>query len=75
MTPQAQTATAPASPVSGTLLNDDMLARFARRAPQYDHDHRFAQEDFEELREAGYLLLNVPAELGGYGRTTRESCP
>lgn len=51
-----------------TPLTGDMLARFAERAPQYDQENRFATEDFEELRDAGYLLLNVPVELGGYGR-------
>jgi alkylation response protein AidB-like acyl-CoA dehydrogenase len=55
-----------------TLLSDDMLARFAARAPQYDAENRFASEDFEELRKAGYLLLNVPTELGGHGRTLAE---
>ena len=55
-----------------SLLNDDLLARFAARAPQYDADNRFAQEDFDELREAGYLLLNVPTELGGHGRSLAE---
>jgi alkylation response protein AidB-like acyl-CoA dehydrogenase len=55
-----------------TLLSDDMLARFATRAPQYDAENRFASEDFEELRKAGYLLLNVPTELGGHGRTLAE---
>jgi alkylation response protein AidB-like acyl-CoA dehydrogenase len=58
--------------VSASLLSDEMLARFAARAPQYDAENRFASEDFQELREAGYLLLNVPAEFGGYGRTLAE---
>jgi alkylation response protein AidB-like acyl-CoA dehydrogenase len=71
------TAAAATPPISTprtttTLLPDDLLARFAERAPRYDEEHRFAAEDFEELREAGYLLLNVPAELGGYGRNLAE---
>jgi alkylation response protein AidB-like acyl-CoA dehydrogenase len=48
-------------------LTDDMLARFAERAPQYDRENRFFSEDFEELRKSGYLLLAVPKELGGSG--------
>jgi alkylation response protein AidB-like acyl-CoA dehydrogenase len=68
-TPPTRTA-APA--VGATLLSDEMLARFSARAPQYDAENRFAAEDFEELREAGYLLLNVPVELGGYGKTLAE---
>jgi len=42
-----------------------MLARFAKRAPQYDRDNMFFSDDFEELRQAGYLRLAVPAEFGG----------
>jgi alkylation response protein AidB-like acyl-CoA dehydrogenase len=61
-----------ASRAGATLLSDDLLARFAGRAPQYDAENRFASEDFQELRDAGYLLLNVPTELGGYGRTLAE---
>jgi alkylation response protein AidB-like acyl-CoA dehydrogenase len=69
------TTTATGSTVAraeATLLTDEMLARFAGRAPQYDQEHRFAAEDFQDLREAGYLLLNVPTELGGYGRSLAE---
>jgi alkylation response protein AidB-like acyl-CoA dehydrogenase len=63
----------PAVAAGASLLTDAMLARFAGRAARYDAEHRFAAEDFQELREAGYLLLNVPAELGGYGRTLAET--
>jgi len=49
------------------VLTDDMLARFSKRAPQYDRDNVFFSDDFEELREAGYLRLAVPTELGGAG--------
>jgi alkylation response protein AidB-like acyl-CoA dehydrogenase len=55
-----------------TLLSDDLLARCAERAADYDAENRFAAEDFEDLRKAGYLLLNVPTELGGHGRTLAE---
>jgi alkylation response protein AidB-like acyl-CoA dehydrogenase len=61
------------SRAGATLLTDEMLARFAARAPRYDEENRFAAEDFQELREAGYLLLNVPTALGGYGRTLAET--
>jgi alkylation response protein AidB-like acyl-CoA dehydrogenase len=50
-----------------TVLTPDMLARFAKRAPQYDRDNVFFSTDFEELREAGYLRLAIPQELGGAG--------
>lgn len=60
-------ANAPARSLGASVLTEPMLTRFASRAPLYDQENRFASEDFEELREAGYLLLNVPTELGGYG--------
>lgn len=50
-----------------SVLTDEMLDRFARRAADYDRENRFFTEDFEELRDAGYLLLPVPEELGGAG--------
>jgi alkylation response protein AidB-like acyl-CoA dehydrogenase len=47
------------------LLTDEMLARFDERAPIYDRENTFFTEDFEELRESGYLTCAVPEELGG----------
>lgn len=52
---------------AAAILNDEMLARFAKRAPQYDRDNVFFSDDFEELRQAGYLRIAVPQELGGAG--------
>jgi alkylation response protein AidB-like acyl-CoA dehydrogenase len=49
------------------LLTEDMLARFDERAPVYDRENRFFDEDFEELKQSGYLLLAVPKEFGGSG--------
>jgi len=60
------TATA-VSPTIDSVLTDDMLARFDERAPVYDRENRFFQEDFEELRASGYLTVAVPRELGGLG--------
>ncbi|HEX9162592.1 MAG TPA: acyl-CoA dehydrogenase family protein [Thermoanaerobaculia bacterium] len=57
-----------------TVLANETLARFAERAPQYDRENRFFAEDFEELRNAGYLMINVPRELGGRGMTLAEVC-
>ena len=54
-------------PAAQTVLTDEMLARFAKRAPQYDRENVFFSDDFEELQEAGYLRLAVPTELGGAG--------
>ena len=58
----------------GSVLTPEMLKRFSERAPQYDRENRFFDEDFEELREAGYLTIAVPAELGGGGYSLAEVC-
>ena len=50
-----------------SLLSDEMLARFDERAPIYDRENRFFDEDFAELREAGFLDLAIPTEFGGKG--------
>ncbi len=59
---------------SPSLLSDDMLERFWERAPGYDAENRFFDEDFAELKAAGYLTQAVPKELGGLGRSLAEVC-
>jgi alkylation response protein AidB-like acyl-CoA dehydrogenase len=49
------------------LLTDEMLARFDERAPIYDRENRFFDEDFAELKTSGYLDVAIPTELGGGG--------
>ncbi|MCC6629422.1 MAG: acyl-CoA/acyl-ACP dehydrogenase [Chloroflexi bacterium] len=58
---------APAITDRAPVLSDEMLARFHQRAPVYDRENHFFFEDFEELKQAGYLTMNVPSELGGRG--------
>lgn len=53
--------------MGGFELKQDLLDRCRARAPQYDKENRFFQEDFDELKQAGYLLMTVPQELGGLG--------
>jgi len=60
------------APAGTEVLSDDMLLRFAQRAPGYDRENRFFQEDFDELRAAGYLKLGVPKDLGGAGCSLAE---
>jgi alkylation response protein AidB-like acyl-CoA dehydrogenase len=48
-----------------SVLTDEMLARFDERAPLYDRENRFFQEDFEELRDSGYLDIALPVQYGG----------
>ncbi len=56
------------------LLSQDILDRCRERAPGYDAENRFFFEDFEELKEAGYTKINVPKDLGGYGKSLAEVC-
>jgi alkylation response protein AidB-like acyl-CoA dehydrogenase len=51
------------------VLTDEMLARFDQRAPIYDRENRFFDEDFEELQASGYLNIALPQDLGGAGLT------
>jgi alkylation response protein AidB-like acyl-CoA dehydrogenase len=59
---------------SRSVLSQDLLARFASRAVNYDRENRFFKEDFDELRAANYLLVAVPPEFGGAGMTLAEVC-
>ncbi len=61
---RASTSTSP--------LSDEMLARFDERAPGYDRDNQFFDEDFAELRASGFLDIAIPAELGGGGARLDE---
>jgi alkylation response protein AidB-like acyl-CoA dehydrogenase len=54
-------------------LSEEMLQRFQQRAPGYDRENRFFFEDFEEMRDAGYLRMCVPRELGGLGYTMADA--
>jgi alkylation response protein AidB-like acyl-CoA dehydrogenase len=59
---------------SASLLSQELLERFWQRASGYDAENRFCEEDLAELKEAGYLTLAVPKELGGRGLTLAEVC-
>lgn len=61
-------STIPAATAAESVLTDDLLGRCLDRAPTYDRENRFFTEDFQELRDAGYLKLAVPVELGGFGQ-------
>jgi alkylation response protein AidB-like acyl-CoA dehydrogenase len=56
------------------VITETLLQRCGERAPGYDRENRFFAEDFEDLRVAGYLLMPVPSELGGWGMTLPEVC-
>ena len=54
------------------LLTDETLGEFRKRAPSYDRENRFCQEDFDELVKAGFLKMPIPKELGGLGMNLSE---
>jgi len=63
-------------PVSERIatLTPEILERCAGRAAGYDRDNRFFQEDFDELKAAGYLLSALPQAFGGGGMNLAEIC-
>jgi alkylation response protein AidB-like acyl-CoA dehydrogenase len=56
------------------LLSDALLERFRSRAAGYDRANVFPTEDFDELREIGYLRLAVPVSAGGSGLGVQAIC-
>ena len=58
--------------VTGSVLSDALLAKCRERAPVYDRDNRFFQEDFNELKAAGYLRMAIPRDFGGLGMNVAE---
>ncbi len=54
------------------LLTEELLETFRSRAAAYDRDNKFCQEDFDDLKAAGYLQMAVPREFGGLGMTLAE---
>jgi alkylation response protein AidB-like acyl-CoA dehydrogenase len=54
------------------ILSNTVLTHCLERAPRYDRENAFFTEDFQELKESGYLTMPVPAELGGRGMTLAE---
>src|SRR5215469_5326218 len=57
---------------ANSVLTEEMLARFASRAANYDRENRFFEEDFQELRAAKYLLMPLPEKFGGAGMSLAE---
>src|SRR3954463_13099080 len=55
-----------------TTLTDALLHTFQERAPAYDRENRFFQQDFDDLKAAGFLNLSVPRELGGQGASVLQ---
>jgi alkylation response protein AidB-like acyl-CoA dehydrogenase len=58
--------------VAESILTESLLNRCRERAPEYDRNNRFFQEDFDELKSAGYLRMALPKEFGGAGMNVAE---
>jgi len=65
-------ALAPNSAPTGYALDQDLIDRCGERAAGYDRENSFFWEDFQELRDAGYLKIAIPTSLGGYGLSLAE---
>jgi alkylation response protein AidB-like acyl-CoA dehydrogenase len=55
------------------VIAHETLERCWKRAPAHDREGSFFDQDFEELKQAGYLRMAVPEALGGLGRTLAEA--
>src|SRR5258705_9654706 len=55
-----------------SVLSDLLVAGCRERAAGYDRDNRLFQEDFDELKAAGYLRMAIPREFGGLGLNVAE---
>ena len=53
--------------LAGTMADD-----FAKRAAQHDEERSFPHENYAQLRETGYSIMSIPAELGGGGASLLE---
>ncbi|WP_119698588.1 acyl-CoA dehydrogenase family protein [Microbacterium halotolerans] len=58
---------------SSDHLSDDLLERIRSRAATVDAENVFPDDDLAELRDAGYLKILVPADLGGAGLGLAEA--
>ena len=54
------------------IVSQQLLDTIRSRAADYDRENKFFQEDFNDLKKAGYLLMSVPREFGGLGMTLAE---
>jgi acyl-CoA dehydrogenase len=52
----------------------ELAPELAARAEQHDRDGTFVAENFDLLRERGFLSMSIPRELGGGGATHAQTC-
>lgn len=65
---------ATATSTASGYLSEDLISACASRAAGYDRDNRFFQEDWDAIKAAGLLTINVPKDLGGSGYSLGETC-
>src|SRR5205814_9929514 len=53
--------------ISPGFVADEVIEACGERAATYDRENRFFQEDWDALKAAGFLQLNVPKDFGGLG--------
>ncbi len=55
------------------FLSEELLQKFAERAPRYDKENAWPAQDYAALKEAGYLKAFVPKRYGVI-RSLKEDC-
>jgi len=55
------------------ILPDDLIDRLRERAAVHDRQNTFPDDDLADLKDAGYLAILVPRELGGSGLGLAEA--
>ncbi|MBM7097798.1 MULTISPECIES: acyl-CoA dehydrogenase family protein [Alteribacter] len=51
---------------------EELSKTFSDRAAYYDENNLFPKENFNDLKQAGFLALTVPKQYGGEGLTLRQ---
>lgn len=54
------------------ILPQDVLLSIRERAPRYDEENTFFDDDLGDLKKTGYLTMSVPREFGGAGLGVAE---
>jgi alkylation response protein AidB-like acyl-CoA dehydrogenase len=55
-------------------IAERLAEEFRPRAAGYDRTGEFPSQNYDRMREAGYLRAPVPAELGGAGSSLMQMC-
>jgi alkylation response protein AidB-like acyl-CoA dehydrogenase len=62
----------PVATAQAHVVSQELLDTMRSRAAGYDRENRFFQEDFNDLRAAGYLRMALPKQFGGLDMTLLE---